>query len=85
MNGWFIGFLIRLLQGSRPVLALLRHNPFPDGPPSYVRAVLYEYRFANRKTRRETGVWWTREKRWLYCPVYSLRGPERVLMASDDI
>ena len=84
LNGWFIGFLIRLLQGSPPVLALLRHNPFPDGPPSYVRAVLYQYRFTDRKTRRETGAWWTREKRWLYCPVYSLRGPEREFMRGDD-
>jgi lipase maturation factor 1 len=104
-NGWFIGFLIRLLQGSPPVLALLRRNPFPDGPPSYVRAVLYQYRFTDRKTRRATGLrraggsdgwphteapapqagaWWTREKRWLYCPVYSLRGPEREFMPGDD-
>jgi lipase maturation factor 1 len=83
-NGWFIGFLIRILQGSRPVLALLRHNPFPDGPPSYVRAVLYQYRLTDRKTRRATGAWWSREKRWLYCPVYSLRGPERELMPADD-
>ena len=84
VNGWFIGFLIRLLQGSPPVLALLRRNPFPDGPPSYVRAVLYQYRFTDRETRRATGAWWTREKRWLYCPVYSLRGPEREFMPSDD-
>jgi hypothetical protein len=84
LNGWFIGFLVRLLQGSRPVLALLRRNPFPDGPPSYVRAVLYQYRFTDRKTQRETGAWWTREKRWLYCPVYSLRGVEREFMANDD-
>jgi lipase maturation factor 1 len=84
LNGWFIGFLIRLLQGSRPVLALLRRNPFPDGPPLYVRAVLYQYRFTDRKTRRATGAWWSRAKRWLYCPVYSLRGPERELMATDD-
>jgi lipase maturation factor 1 len=84
LNSWFIGFLIRLLQGSPPVLALLRHNPFPDGPPSYVRAVLYQYRFTDRKTRRATGAWWSREKRWLYCPVYSLRGPERDLMPADD-
>lgn len=77
LNGWFIGLLIRLLQGSRPVLALLRRNPFPDAPPWFVRAVVYQYRFTDRKTRRATGAWWTREKRWLYCPVYSLRGPER--------
>ncbi len=75
-NGWFIGLLIRLLQGSPPALALLRRNPFPESAPIYIRAVLYEYRFSDRKTRLATGAWWTREKRWLYCPVYSLKGAE---------
>jgi len=28
---------VRLLQGSPPVLGLLKHNPFPDAPPKYVR------------------------------------------------
>lgn len=78
VNGWFIAFLMRLLQGARPVVKLLGHNPFPGAPPAYLRATLYEYRFTDRKTRRATGAWWTREKRWLYCPVYSLRGPERL-------
>jgi hypothetical protein len=84
LNGWFIGFLIRLLQGSRPVLALLRSNPFPEGPPTYIRAVLYRYHFTDRKTRRATGAWWTCERRALYCPVYSLRGEERGLMPPHD-
>jgi hypothetical protein len=84
LNGWFIGFLIRLLQGSLPVLALLRHNPFSEAPPTYIRAVLYEYHFTDRRTRRVTGAWWTRERRALYCPVYSLRGEERQFMPPDD-
>ena len=84
LNGWFISLLIRLLQGSRPVLALLRHNPFPESPPLYIRAMLYEYHFTERKIRRSTGNWWRREKRWLYCPVYSLRGPEPRFTPPDD-
>jgi hypothetical protein len=84
LNGWFIAFLVRLLQGSRPVLALLPSNPFPEGPPTYIRAVLYEYHFTDRKTRRVTGAWWTRQRRALYCPVYSLRGEERGLMPAHD-
>lgn len=84
LNGWFIGFLIRLLQGSPAPLALLRCNPFPDAPPTYVRAVMYEYRFTDRKTRRATGAWWSRERRSLYCPVYSLRGEERQFMPPHD-
>jgi lipase maturation factor 1 len=42
---WFINFLVRLLQGSQPVLGLLRSNPFPGAPPRYVRARLFEYHF----------------------------------------
>jgi hypothetical protein len=57
---WFVPFLVKLLEGDRPTLALLRGNPFPDRPPSFVRARLYRYRFATRQERRETGAWWVR-------------------------
>ncbi len=70
-NPWFINFLARLLQGSPEVLALLKKNPFPDQPPRYLRAVLYEYRFTNSETHRRTGAWWRRERKGLYCPVLS--------------
>ena len=36
--------MMRLLEGSPTVLNLLEHNPFPDEPPVYVRARLYDYR-----------------------------------------
>src|SRR5438045_5294 len=44
-NPWFFGLIVRLLQGSQDVNRLLAHNPFPDKPPSYVRAMFYRYRF----------------------------------------
>lgn len=72
-NPWFIHFLVRLLQGAPDVLALLEKNPFPDQPPRYVRAVLYEYRFTDLATRRQTGAWWRRERKGLYCPEISLQ------------
>ena len=37
-NVWFLNFLARLLQDDAAVLALIEHNPFPDGPPRLVRA-----------------------------------------------
>src|SRR5215469_6811400 len=43
---WFISFMGKLLKGDKPVLGLLRYNPFPDAPPKFVRALLYEYHFA---------------------------------------
>ncbi len=70
-NPWLIYFMRRLLEGSRPVLNLLERNPFPDGPPRYLRAVVYDYHFTDFKARRETGAWWRRELKGLYCPVLS--------------
>jgi len=71
-NRWFINFCIRLLQGRAEVLALLQRNPFPDHPPRYVRAVLYEYHFTNFAGRRKTGAWWRRERKGTYLPALSL-------------
>src|SRR5207249_1966577 len=34
---WFIAFVVKLLEGDRATLKLLRHNPFPDHPPGAVR------------------------------------------------
>ncbi|KUH39544.1 MULTISPECIES: lipase maturation factor family protein [Streptomyces] len=58
--GWFGPFVERLLDGDRDTLRLLRHNPFPDGPPALVRARLYRYRFTTWRELRTTGAWWHR-------------------------
>jgi hypothetical protein len=60
-NPWFVNFCVRLLQGSPEVLALLERNPFPNAPPRYIRAVVYEYHFTDFATRGKTGAWWRRE------------------------
>jgi lipase maturation factor 1 len=72
-NTWLLHFLVRLLDGSPDVLALLERNPFPDHPPRFVRAVLYEYHFTDPAERSRTGAWWRRERLGLYCPVLSRR------------
>jgi predicted DCC family thiol-disulfide oxidoreductase YuxK len=71
-NPWLLSFCLHLLEGSRPVLALLVPNPFPRGPPRYIRAVLYEYDFTDFATRRRTGAWWGRQEKGLYLPPLSL-------------
>jgi len=71
-NPWFQGLMLRLLEGAPQVLALLDSNPFPDRPPKYVRAKLYDYRFADRSTRAATGQWWERRPEGLYFPRVSL-------------
>jgi len=48
---------------------LLERNPFPDRPPLFIRALVYEYRFTSREERRQTGAWWQREYRGSYSPV----------------
>ena len=73
---WFMNFMARLLQGSKPVLGLLETNPFPDTPPRYVRARLFEYHFTNFLEKRQTGAWWIREQEGLYCPPVTLRTQE---------
>ena len=71
-NPWFVNFCFRLLQNSPEVVCLLRHNPFPQAPPRYIRAVVYEYHFTDFATRRKTGAWWRREFKGWYLPVISL-------------
>jgi predicted DCC family thiol-disulfide oxidoreductase YuxK len=73
---WFEAFLARVLEGSPDVLALLGTNPFPEKPPRYLRALLYDYRIADRATHRRTGAWWVRTLRGLYFPPCALRAEE---------
>ena len=70
---WFLNFMGSLLKGSAEVLALLEQNPFPEKPPRYVRAILYDYRFTELETKSSDGNWWRREQIGLYCPAISLR------------
>jgi hypothetical protein len=58
---WFRELVGRLLAGDRMILRLLGANPFPDGPPRWVRARYFLYRFTSRAEQRATGAWWTRE------------------------
>jgi hypothetical protein len=67
---WFQSFMLRLLEGSAPVRALLARAPFGDAPPRYLRSTLYRYRFAPPGS----GDWWQREALGAYCPTATLRG-----------
>lgn len=72
-NRWVLNVIVRLLEGKPEVLEELGYNPFPASPPLYIRASLYEYRFSRSADRRETGAWWTREPKGLYCQPVSLK------------
>ena len=58
---WFRELVGRLLAGDRLILRLLGANPFADGPPRWIRARYYHYRFTSSAERRATGAWWARE------------------------
>jgi len=68
-NGWFVKFMLKLLQGEPAVLRLLQSNPFPHAPPRYIRARFYLYQFT---AFGEKG-WWKRQERGLYFPPVSLK------------
>ena len=74
---WFVPFLIKLLQNDSATLKLLRRNPFPHGPPAFVRARLYRYRFSTARERRQTGQWWMRDLVGDYVPPVRLAGRDQ--------
>lgn len=64
-NPWFVSFVLQLLGGNPEVLALLEKNPFPQSPPRYIRALVYDYHFTHFDGRRKSGAWWRRELKLL--------------------
>jgi hypothetical protein len=64
----------KLLRGDADVKPLLAVDPFPDAPPTFIRAELWRYEF----TRPGDGDanWWRREKAGEYLRPVSLDDPE---------
>lgn len=69
---WFEGFVYHLLKGTPEVLALLKHSPFTDKPPRFVRTLLYEYQFSSFEEKKAHGWWWRREYRGVFTKPVSL-------------
>ncbi len=67
------GLAACLLRNEPSVVGLLASNPFPEKPPQFVRASLYQYRFTTSAERSETGEWWKRRLSREYLPAVSLR------------
>jgi Lipase maturation factor len=72
----------RLLSNDPDVLALFAANPFPQGPPRRVRAVLWQYWFTSMAEKREHGLWWRRELLGLYAPAIQL-GPDGKIIVTQ--
>jgi hypothetical protein len=73
-ESWFRPLLEKLLLGDAQTLRLLRVNPFPDAPPTVVRARLYRYQFTTRAERKATGAYWHRTLVGEFAPPVSLTG-----------
>jgi hypothetical protein len=71
-SSWFSFFVARLLEGSPDVISLFAANPFPDQPPRYIRATVYQYNFTGAE-RRTTGAVWTRRRLGDYFPPVALK------------
>ncbi len=65
MDRWFQSFVMQLLKGEPEVVGLLAGNPFPDGPPLFVRVSLWQYRFTDAVQRSQSGDWWQRTVIWV--------------------
>lgn len=66
---WFSLLVDRLLEGKPEVIALFDHNPFPEGPPRMIRAVLYDYHFSDFDGLFKRGEWWSRKPSGTYMTV----------------
>ena len=55
--------------------ALLEKNPFPDKPPVYVRALFYDYSYADSEEKAK-GLWWKRQLLGQYFPAVHLKGED---------
>ena len=82
-NPWVVETEVRLLTASPPVLALFARNPFPQGPPQKIRAVLWQYWFTDLETKRKTGAWWRRELLGVYALPLE-RTPDGKIIASEE-
>ncbi len=60
-EGWFLQFLVRLLEADKPTLKLLARDPFEGAAPTFVRARMYQYWFAGKEEHKATGAVWRRQ------------------------
>lgn len=62
-NPWLMNLLARLFEGTPEVQGFFVENPFPNEPPRFLRARLYEYEFGDDS-------WWNRRLVGEYTPTY---------------
>lgn len=73
---WTFNLVWKLLHNDPGAVSLFAHNPFPDKPPRYIRAVLYRYSFA--RPGNPQSLWWNRQRLRLWLPAMSVNDPALV-------
>lgn len=73
---WTVNLIWKLLHNDPKTLSLFGHNPFPDNPPRYIRAVRYRYRFATPGNAER--LWWHSERIDIWLPPLSASNPELI-------
>jgi hypothetical protein len=71
---WTLNLVWKLLHNDSDALSLFAGNPFSRHPPRYVRAVLYNYRFAPPNNPEH--VYWLRNRLGLWLPPLSTDSPD---------
>jgi hypothetical protein len=74
-GSWFPALVARLLQNDQPTLSLMAGNPFPDKPPVWIRATMYQYRFTTFDERLASRNVWARTRVAEMMHPVSLRTP----------
>ena len=70
---WTVHLIWKLLHNDSGALSLFADNPFPQNPPHYIRAVLYQYEFVNPS--HSNGEWWSRKQLGLWLPPLDQNDP----------
>ena len=73
---WTLNLIWKLLHNDPVITGLFAVNPFPNKPPLYIRAELYQYKFA--KPGNPQGIRWVRKKIGLWLPPLSVVDPRLI-------
>lgn len=74
---WTYNLIAKLLRNDPDATGLFAENPFPQKPPRFIRAVLYEYTFA--RPGNPEGQWWFRERVGdVWIPALSAKDPHLI-------
>jgi hypothetical protein len=75
-NSWLFNLAVQILRNNSDVLELMdtqTKNPFPFKPPTYIRAIAYDYKFTT--ITDNSTQWWQRSFHHEYMPKLSLKDP----------